>query len=224
MSPTRKSILIDLLRHGEPEGGDILRGRVNPPLTEKGWQQMRSATRLPQSAPAWTGILSSPLQRCQAFARAAARELNLEERLRVEDHWQEIDYGDWDGMQVAEWRRLAKDQFAAFQNDLSAFSPPNGENFLSFRDRVLAAWNGLQQMQDGSHVLLVTHGGVLRVILPMVLGMPPNRSSPLHIPFASFSRVRLDLSSASDRGETTPGEVGWHCNASLIFHNLGERQ
>ena len=34
---------VDLLRHGESEGGEIFRGSIDVPLTEMGWQQMQSA-------------------------------------------------------------------------------------------------------------------------------------------------------------------------------------
>jgi len=214
MTSTGKQLLLDVIRHGQPEGGDILRGRIDPPLTDLGWQQMRAATGLlaegPHAAtPPWTHVVTSPLQRCRAFAEAAANELALKSSLSIDDQWIEIDYGDWDGMPIAQWREAAKPQFAAFKSDLSALEPPNGERYLDFRDRIISAWAGLDQFPEDSHVLLVTHGGVLRVVLPLVLGMPFNASAPLHIPFASFSRLRLRF---SEQG------IG----ATLLFHNAAE--
>ncbi|MEC7606127.1 MAG: histidine phosphatase family protein, partial [Pseudomonadota bacterium] len=40
MSQSR-SLIVDLLRHGEPEWGDILRGRLDSVLSEFGWRHMR---------------------------------------------------------------------------------------------------------------------------------------------------------------------------------------
>ncbi|HHO59588.1 MAG TPA: histidine phosphatase family protein, partial [Thiotrichales bacterium] len=58
---------IDVIRHGEPEGGRRYRGHsVDDPLTEKGWLQMRSA--VPENPP-WQHIISSPLVRCLDFSR-----------------------------------------------------------------------------------------------------------------------------------------------------------
>ncbi len=210
MSTAQKQLTVDVIRHGEPEGGDILRGRINPLLTDTGWQQMRRATGLdsalvhPQS-PAWSHVISSPLKRCADFAHYVANRLNLAEA-DIDPAWQEIDYGDWDGMPIEQWRAVAAPQFAAFRHDLAALAPPNGETWLAFRDRVLAAWQALLDYPDDSHLLLVTHGGVLRVILPTVLGMPLNASFPLHIPFASFSRLQLRTSKEGLR-------------ATLLFHN-----
>jgi broad specificity phosphatase PhoE len=214
MTGRDKQLLLDVIRHGQPEGGDILRGRIDPPLTDLGWQQMRTATGLMPSgphthAPAWTHIVCSPLQRCRAFAEAAADELKLRSRLSINDQWVEIDYGDWDGMPIEQWRNEAKDQFSAFKTDLSALAPPNGERYIDFRDRIVRAWSDLRDYPADSHVLLVTHGGVLRVILPLVLGMPFNASAPLHIPFASFSR--LQISFRKDKAVAT-----------LLFHNAAE--
>jgi len=159
------------------------------------------------NTPSWTHIVTSPLLRCREFAirTGDAAELPVE----VDDDWQEIDYGDWDGMPADEWRRVAADQFKAFREDLSALAPPNGEPFSRFRDRVLAAWDKLVEYEDGAHLLIVTHGGVLRVVLPHVLGMPLNRSFPLHIPFACLSRISLEV-------------VNNKMRPALVFHNGAE--
>lgn len=218
MPPSKKKITVDFLRHGEPVGGDVLRGRIDHPLSELGWLQMQKATaltrqrKLSPSTPHWTHLISSPLQRCRVFAEHLADVTTLE--LRVAKQWQEIDYGDWDGMLLKDWREVAGPQFKEFRKDVSKLHPPNGEAFLSFKDRVLQAWSELAALPDGSHVLVVTHGGVLRVVLPTVLGMPLNRSYPLHIPFASFSRIALSVAAVSEEGSG----VG----ASLLFHNAAE--
>lgn len=223
MSSSKKQITVDFLRHGEPVGGNVLRGRVDHPLSELGWLQMQKAAALTAerglspSTPSWTHLISSPLQRCRVFAEHLAGITALE--LQVVEQWQEIDYGDWDGMLLSDWREAAGSQFKEFRKDVSMLQPPNGEAFLDFKDRVLAQWAELANLPDGSHVLVVTHGGVLRVVLPTVLGMPLNRSYPLHIPFASFSRVALSVA------ENKPGiEEGAsnQVSASLLFHNAAE--
>ena len=220
MSSPKKQITVDFLRHGEPEGGDVLRGRVDHPLSDLGWSQMQKAAALcaelktSAATPRWTHLISSPLQRCRVFAEHLASETGVQ--LQVQEQWQEIDYGDWDGMLLSDWREEAAEQFKEFRKDVSKLVPPNGEAFLPFRDRVLQAWSEIAQLPDGSHVLIVTHGGVLRVVLPTVLGMPLNRSYPLHIPFASFSRITLAVSATGEADDDH--KVG----ASLVFHNAAE--
>jgi alpha-ribazole phosphatase/probable phosphoglycerate mutase len=96
---------------------------------------------------------------------------------------------------------------------MSKLAPPGGEDFISFKDRILAAWKDLAELDNDSHVLVVTHGGVMRVVLPSVLGMPLNRSFPLHIPFACLSRIRLDVVEEGNDKKVS---------ASLLFHNGAE--
>ncbi|MEX0964089.1 MAG: histidine phosphatase family protein [Pseudohongiellaceae bacterium] len=219
---SKKQITVDFLRHGEPEGGDVLRGRIDHPLSNTGWLQMQQAAALtadckPSSTtPKWTHLFSSPAQRCRVFAEQLATESGLE--LQVREQWQEIDYGDWDGMPLDAWRERAAPQFKEFRKDVTKLVPPNGEPFLSFKDRVLAAWNEIAQLPHGSHVLIVTHGGVLRVVLPTVLGMPLNRSHPLHIPFASFSRIALGVECPSEDNPSSDARI----STSLLFHNAAQ--
>ena len=166
---------------------------------------------------AWDEIITSPLQRCRSFAEKLSDLTNLP--VSVNADWQEIDYGDWDGMSLSDWRHAAAEQFREFRRDLSALKPPNGESFIQFRDRVLSAWNRLAEFDHGSHLLVVTHGGVLRVVLPHVLGMPANRSFPLHIPFACYSRVQLEV---EDAGQEEGDGKHRKLHASLVFHNGAE--
>jgi broad specificity phosphatase PhoE len=137
----------------------------------------------------WDEIITSPLQRCRAFAEALASRAGIP--VVIEPDWQEINYGDWDGMPLSEWRESAADQFREFRKDMTTLHPPNGEAFTVFRDRVLAAWQHVLDKPEGSRVLVVTHGGVMRVVLPTVLGIPLNRTGVLDIPFACLSRVQI---------------------------------
>ncbi len=222
MPSSKKQITVDFLRHGEPEGGEVLRGRIDHPLSELGWSQMSRVAALTSemeaspATPAWTHLITSPLARCRVFAEHLAGKTGLP--LQVLENWQEIDYGDWDGMLLSEWREHAGPQFKAFRKDASRLQPPNGEAFLTFKDRVLTAWREIAELPDGSHLLVVTHGGVLRVVLPTVLGMPLNRSYPLHIPFASFSRIQLSVDALEGQEEGADKKVA----ASLLFHNAAE--
>ena len=56
---------VDLLRHGEPEGGRRYRGAQDDPLSERGWRQMHASGI---EGAQLTGVVSSPLRRCRAFA------------------------------------------------------------------------------------------------------------------------------------------------------------
>jgi broad specificity phosphatase PhoE len=69
--------------------------------------------------------------------------------------------------------------------------------------RVLQAWKALLNEQMGCHLLVVTHGGPIRVILGDVLGMADAALNKIEVPHASLSRIRIPAG-------------GWP--PSLLFH------
>ncbi len=59
-----------------------------------------------------------------------------------------------------------------FWADPYAFTPPGGEPLSEFEARVLVAQRRLRQRHAGRRVLLVTHGGVIRLLLARARGLP----------------------------------------------------
>jgi alpha-ribazole phosphatase len=178
---------IDLLRHGEPEGGNGFRGHSDFVLTPLGWQQMRDATAI-RPAP-WQAIVTSPLKRCAQFASALADELGL--CTHVEPGLREMSFGDWEGVSFDVVRARWPDLLKQFSRNPAAATPPNGESLQQLMDRVLPAWHDVVERHRGQHVLLVAHGGVNRVILGHVLAMDDTALTRLQVPYAGLSRVQI---------------------------------
>jgi len=180
--------IVDLLRHGSVRGGPCLRGWQDDPLDEAGWQQMRAAV---DGRTDWQRVISSPLRRCADFADELAARLAIP--LDTDPRWRELGFGDWEG-QTAD-QILARDPEAlrAFWCDPRANPPPNGETLSMFEARVDAVWTSLQQgLQAGERALLVTHGGVIRLLLCRVLGLPISEQFRFEVPTASLITVVLD--------------------------------
>lgn len=179
---------VDLLRHGQVEGGRCYRGQRDDPLAPGGWEQMRAAVRPDEH---WDVIVSSPLLRCLDFARelSAARGIPL----RIEPSFREISFGQWEGLSVEQICALDGDHLAAFWADPDANPPPGGESLHAFNARVVDGWHRWIDAFRGRSILVVTHGGVVRMILACVLDAAPERTgSRLHVPHACRSRIRLD--------------------------------
>lgn len=85
-------LIIDLIRHGEPVGGVLIRGQRDDPLSDTGWQQMWTAVDGMQN---WQQIVTSPLSRCAEFARELGTRLNVP--VEVEERFSEIGFGEWEG-------------------------------------------------------------------------------------------------------------------------------
>lgn len=158
---------LDLLRHGETELGGGLRGSLDDALTDRGWQQMRAA--VVDRGP-WDRVVSSPLQRCAQFAAEFAAWLEVP--LSLEKDLQELHFGAWEGQSTAALMQTDAEGLGLFWNDPYTFTPPEGEPVSAFSERVLGAVSRLHQAYAGERVLLISHGGVMRLLLARARGLP----------------------------------------------------
>ncbi|SFR80459.1 alpha-ribazole phosphatase [Marinobacter daqiaonensis] len=183
--------LVDLLRHGEPEGGPGFRGDIDDPLSKTGWQQMLDT--LGEGAP-WDAVVTSPLIRCAGFAEVLAREHSLP--VHREPRLREIGFGAWEGKTIEQVEASWGQALTRFWSDPVANPPPGGEQVEAFQDRVIEAWNHWCEELAGQRILVICHGGVIRMILARVMGIPLNSAfQGLAVPYACHSRIRLDTSS-----------------------------
>jgi alpha-ribazole phosphatase len=158
---------LDLLRHGETELGGGLRGSLDDALTEKGWTQMRAA--VVEGGP-WDRIVSSPLQRCARFAAELGEQLSLS--VHLDKDLQELHFGAWEGQSAAALMETDAEALGLFWADPYSFTPPQGEPVSEFSSRVLAAVARLHNTYAGDRVLLISHGGLMRLLLAQARGLP----------------------------------------------------
>lgn len=189
-----QTTVIDLLRHGEVEGGEQYRGQTDLALSPGGWMQLRSqiSVNLP-----WQQIVTSPLLRCADFAEDLARQSGL--LLAYEPRLTERSMGEWEGRSAAELRQQNNAAVDAYYRDPVSFTPPGAEPLEAFQQRVLAAWHDLLQDHPQRHLLVVTHAGCIRVILAQVLNMPLQAIPRLAVPYAGLSRIKIRGSGESAR-------------------------
>lgn len=187
---TSVTTVIDLIRHGEPEGGPKFRGSQDDPLSDLGWQQMRAAIQ-PQET--WDAIVSSPLLRCARFAETLANKRNIP--LYTEARLRELHFGEWEGMTSQMILAQYGEALTRFWDDPEQNPPPGGERVADFHARVREAWLHWQQELAGQRILMVCHGGVIRMVLAEVMGAPIGRAfSALAVPYACRSRIQIDHS------------------------------
>jgi alpha-ribazole phosphatase len=198
---SQSATFIDLLRHGAPADGNRYRGYLDDPLSAEGWRQMWSAVG--EACP-WQRVVSSPLARCAAFAGEFAARHALP--LVIVERFKEIGFGSWEGRRVAEVFENEAVAVSRYWQDPVAHTPPGGEPLTAFHRRVTAAWDELAAAYSGEHLLLVTHGGVIRAILVHVLGMPLQNVLRLEAPVAALSRIRIQ---SDINGRSAP---------SVVFH------
>ncbi|MEB0045324.1 MULTISPECIES: alpha-ribazole phosphatase family protein [unclassified Pseudomonas] len=182
------TLCLDLLRHGETELGGGLRGSLDDALTAKGWAQMRAAV-IDQGP--WDRLVSSPLQRCARFADELGAQLGLP--VQLDKDLQELHFGAWEGQSAADLMKTSADALGLFWADPYAFTPPEGEPVTDFSARVLAAVARLYAAYAGERVLLISHGGVMRLLLAQARGLP--REQLLNVEVAHGALFSLEVES-----------------------------
>ena len=175
--------VFDLLRHGET-GFEGFRGRLDDSLSPEGWEQLRKATAHQNS---WQSVVSSPLARCADFAAEVSRGLGAS--LTIDDRLSELDFGDWEGQDPKRLMQTDPDGLRRFWQDPWSFTPPRAESLHAFEQRVCEAWKALSDRLAGQRVLVITHGGVIRLLLILAHGKPRSELLQLEVPHASLHRI-----------------------------------
>lgn len=149
--------MIDLLRHGET-GQRSYRGQLDDPLTDTGWAQLRAAT----AGRDWDVVVSSTLQRCAGFARELANARGLP--LQLDRRLAEYHFGDWQGVPIEQLAAADGEALGRFWADPVAHPPPGAETLAQFRSRLSAALDDVVVLAGDRRVLVVTHGGAIRLL------------------------------------------------------------
>lgn len=170
---------IELLRHGDT-GQKSYRGQTDDALSDVGWTQLRGAV----IGRAWDAVVSSSLQRCAAFARelAAARGLPL----RLDSRLVEYHFGDWQGVPVETINARDGAALGRFWADPVAHPPPGAEPFAAFHARLSAALDQIAVEHAARRVLVVTHGGAIRLLRCHAEGRSYGDMAGIEVPHASL--------------------------------------
>jgi len=152
--------VLGLLRHGEVEGGDCFRGHKDDPLSAIGLNQMWASINAEQN---WDRVISSPLKRCAEFATLLSQQLAIP--LEFNDDLKEMYFGEWEGRTAAELMDEAPKHLSQFWHDPEQYPPPGGERLSKFQHRILRARDDILNRSSQQRVLIITHGGVIRVLL-----------------------------------------------------------
>ncbi|NKQ11477.1 alpha-ribazole phosphatase family protein [Pseudomonas sp. SST3] len=186
------SLHLDLLRHGETVSGGGFRGRLDDELSTTGWTQLRAAVA--DKGP-WQRIVSSPLRRCAGFAAELAEQQQLP--LELEPDLRELDFGDWEGRTAAELMIEHSDELGRFWRDPYGYTPPGGEPVTAFESRILAAIERLTDRCAGERVLLITHAGVMRLLLAQARGLLRERLLEVEVGHGELFGLRTGFADAT---------------------------
>ena len=149
------------IRHAETEMAGLFCGHSDPELNAQGRTQLTSLAHQLSAEPIDT-VYSSDLRRASATAHAIAAVREIPQVVRPA--LREIDFGQWEGLSWEQIEQMDPEYARTWVARYPHLPAPSGETFHAFEARVLEEVNHLLDGHRGP-VAVVTHGGVLRVVL-----------------------------------------------------------
>ncbi|PTW62187.1 putative phosphoglycerate mutase [Breoghania corrubedonensis] len=172
MSPT-----MIFIRHGETpwnvEGR--LQGQREVDMSDVGRDQARRNGRAVKAYfeasgrdPESFAYLASPMRRTCETMRLVRTEIGLDPTaFERRDVLRELTFGEWEGSTLKELKAQNRRLVRARRADKWGFVPPGGESYAGLSRRI-AGW--LETMEGDA--VVVTHGGVLRVLRGLLFSAP----------------------------------------------------
>lgn len=158
------------MRHGQTSWNQEgkYQGHSDISLNERGVRQGNLvAKRLANEK--ISAIYSSDLLRAQQTAEAIAGYHGLSVITKPE--FREINFGIWEGLTYQEIMEDWSEILTAMYDKPGEFGPPQGESFQAVKQRVTYALQECIKEHQEQNIVLVSHGGTMRVLLCAALAI-----------------------------------------------------
>ncbi len=188
------------IRHAETDMAGTFCGHSNPPINARGREQLKKLIA-ELAAEAFDAIYSSDLRRAVDTATPIADGCALScvttPRLR------EIDFGRWEGLTWAQIEQQDPDYARRWLAEFPAVPAPEGEPCTTFAQRVLQQAGHLLHLAEDRRIAVVTHAGVMQIVLRTIMGYSEHEAWALTRPYCSWfvctgaaSRTAIEASPA----------------------------
>lgn len=198
---------IDLIRHGECTDQAFLRGQTHSLLSDYGRQQMFAVLETLTLSNNVHNIrkikrpglvISSPAKRCADFMESYA-QADLH-KLQIWPEFQERSFGAWDGLTYEAIQAQDPQGLESYLQHPFSFRIPQAESYIDFEKRVQSAWDKLLRVTNSAggsveQVAIMTHGGVIRMLLKQLLGLSNEALFQLEIGYGA--RISLEVFSTA---------------------------
>ncbi len=124
---------------------------------------------------------------CSGLSRTQIDGLDFE----IEPDLNEINFGLWEGLSFSEVNTRYKNKFAEWMDKKNSFRFPKGETLEDLGKRVSQVIDKIKNKHNGENVVLVCHGGPIRMILCRALNLNLSNFWKIKIDHASISVVEF---------------------------------
>lgn len=171
------------IRHAETDLAGTFCGHSDPPINARGQTQVKELIARLSSEP-FDAIHSSDLRRSVETAESLAKAFAVP--CTTTRHLREIYFGDWEGLTWSEIERRNQDYARRWIESYPDLPAPNGETFAAFECRILREVDDLFRLAADKRLAVVTHGGVMQLVLRIFLGHTESQARSLTTPYCSF--------------------------------------
>ncbi|WP_118987114.1 adenosylcobalamin/alpha-ribazole phosphatase [Photorhabdus sp. CRCIA-P01] len=179
-----------LVRHGQTEANlsGVFCGMTDVALTETGIHQARQVAHC-LSAVTFSQATSSTLRRARHTAEIILADHSLS--ASIDAQLNEMHFGAWEMRHHHDLQHEDAQAWSAWLADWQQASPTGGETFSAFAARIENVVQQLLIQKSKDNRLLVTHQGVLGLLLARLLAMPPSAMWHFHFEQGTYSVVEI---------------------------------
>ena len=154
-----------MIRHTTPdiEQGIIYGKRLEVPLSSNFPEDANKLKYIKNILPC--PVYCSPSTRCTYLA-----DFLFKSKYTIDPRLSELDFGDWEGKK---WDDIPKSVLDKWMKNYEEVAPPNGESLAQMRSRVVEFINEISDIKM-DRVVLITHAGVIRIVLSLFSGKNMN--------------------------------------------------
>lgn len=178
------------MRHGESEANllELMYGSSDYHLTKKGEQQAKSAGEIVKLMNFKPDVLYvSTLKRAQQTLENMGYDLSGAEQ---DQRINERHLGTLEGINYHDLHRDQPDLFIEWNKDWLEYKPGGGESHIDFEARIVSFLDDLEQKhQNGEKLLVVSHGGTMKIIFAHIFQSNPRHFFNIEIHNCSIMRV-----------------------------------
>jgi alpha-ribazole phosphatase/probable phosphoglycerate mutase len=173
------------IRHAETALAGTFCGHTDPPVSLRGLEQIETLLSSLHDSQ-FTAVYTSDLRRAHTTAAALARAHNAP--LIPRPALREINFGRWEGLRWPQIEALDPAAAQLWLDQYPGLPAPGGEPFQDFQARILTEVAFLQHQTAEGLAAVVTHAGVLRVILQSLCKIDQSLAHTITKPYCCFFR------------------------------------
>lgn len=170
------------VRHGETayNAESRLQGQLDIPLNARGREQARAFGGTLRTLvgseidrlDAAQAFFASPLERARETMEIARDAMGLAPgRYHRDAVLKELSFGLWEGLTWSEIEVKDPKGLRERRADRWRFAPAGGESYAMLAERLRPWLDGLKE-----HAFVISHGGVARVLMALIAGVPPKKA------------------------------------------------